>query len=316
MRLMYSILTCIIATWTYGAEVRTWTSQGGKTIEAEFIRAGNGRVLLRGIDGKMMNTSFNALSKEDQAFITQLYKDMQEKIKAEAIAADEKVATAKADRQAEVLAKWKRGSIVSCVTTGKVQTSYHVYIPATFDPDKPPPLVYAFSPGGNGKGQLNSMKQSAEKVGWIVVGCDKLKNGMDDKVGYEIEDAIFEDVQATVPHDSKRVFLSGMSGGAMRSYDIAARRHDIQFVGILAFGGWLGGAERQKELVFPKSLVVAIINGNNDNNANAWVESDSKALKRYKRKVKYFTFPGGHTMAPTKVIDEAIAWMQTQSLPK
>jgi hypothetical protein len=49
--------------------MRTWTSTAGKTIEAEFVNTGNGRVMLRGTDGTIMNTSVSGLSKEDQTFI-------------------------------------------------------------------------------------------------------------------------------------------------------------------------------------------------------------------------------------------------------
>ena len=317
MRSLIILATCVVTTLPCGAEMRTWTAKDGKTIEAEFVDARNGRVMLRGADGKQMSTSFTVLSEQDQAFIESRFKEAKEKAAAEAKAADEAAAKEKQERHAAVLAKWKPGQISSCVTTGDTKTSYHVYIPTSFDPDKPLPLVYAFSPGGNGKGQLNSMQQSAEKVGWIVVGCDNLKNGMDKVDAQKIEDDILSCVQTTVPHDTKRVYLSGMSGGALRSYQIAGRRQDMEFAGILAFGGWLGGKECQENCSLPKrGGAVAMVNGDKDKNANAWLQNDAEAIKRRKWEVKIFHFPGGHTMAPPAVIDEAIAWIQDQRLPK
>ncbi|MDA3798208.1 MAG: SHD1 domain-containing protein [Kiritimatiellae bacterium] len=317
VRPLIILAICVVTTLPCAAEMRTWTSIDGKTIEAEFVRTGNGRVMLRGADGKMMNTSFTVLSKQDQTFIENLYKEAKEKADAEAKAADEAAAKEKQERQAVILAKWKPGEISSYVTTNATRASYHVYIPSSFNPDKPPPLVYAFSPGGNGKGQLNSMKKSAEKYGWIVVGCDKLKNGMDQADEQKIEDDILSCVQTKVPHDPKRVYLSGMSGGALRSYQIAGRRQDMEFAGILAFGGWLGGKECQKNCSLPKrGGAVAMVNGDQDKAANSWMQDDGKAIKRRKWEVKVFQFPGGHIMAPPEVIDEAIAWIQDQPLPK
>ena len=82
MRALIILAICVVTTLPCAAEMRTWTSTAGKTIEAEFVNAGNGRVMLRGSDGKIMNTSFNALSKEDQTFIQSLYKEA--KVKAAA----------------------------------------------------------------------------------------------------------------------------------------------------------------------------------------------------------------------------------------
>lgn len=318
MKSIVSTVGLFLLTFACITDARTWTSVDGRTVEAEYVNVERGRVWLRSPDGTLMNTSFNTFSPEDQEIIKALYKEAQEKAAAEAKAAQEEAERVKVELRAAVLAKWKPGQVTSCVTADKTHTSYHVYTPSSFDPDKPPPpVVYAFSPGGNGKGQLNAMKNSAEKAGWIVVGCDKLKNGMTDEAEeIEIEDAILADVQANVPHDPKRIYLSGMSGGAMRSYQIAARRHDLNIVGILAFGGWIGGPEYQTKLEFPKGLSVAMINGEDDKNANSWVEADSKALKKYKGEAKLFSFPGGHAMAPPEVIDEAIAWLQSQSPKK
>lgn len=313
MKSIHTLAGIFLMTLTGLSQAKTWTSVTGQTVEAEFVKVEQGRVWLQSPDGKMMNTAFDGFVPEDQALIRELYKQAQEKALAAAAAAEAEARKAKGELQAVVLAKWKPGQIISCVTPDKTAVPYHVYIPSSFDPDSPPPLVYAFSPGGSGKGQLNAMKKSAEKAGWIVVGCDKLKNGMtDEKLEFEIEDAILADVPVNVPHDPARVYLSGMSGGAMRSYGISSRRHDLNFAGILAFGGWMGGADNQKKLDFPKGMSVAMINGDKDSGANGWADSDAKVLKSDKCEVKQFSFLGGHTMAPSEVIDEAMAWLMSQ----
>jgi len=69
MRALIILAICVVTTLPCAAEMRTWTSTAGKTIEAEFVNAENGRVMLRGTGGKMMNTSVNGLSKADQTFI-------------------------------------------------------------------------------------------------------------------------------------------------------------------------------------------------------------------------------------------------------
>jgi hypothetical protein len=96
VRSLLILAICVVTTLPCAAEMRTWTSTAGKTIEAEFVNAGNGRVMLRGTDGKIMNARFNALSKEDQTFIQSLYKEAKEKAAAVAKAA----AKEKQERQA------------------------------------------------------------------------------------------------------------------------------------------------------------------------------------------------------------------------
>jgi predicted peptidase len=297
--------------------MRTWTSSAGIAVEAEFVKADNGRVLLRGPDGKTMNTSLNSLSKEDQACTEKLYKESQEKAAAAKREAEENAAGEKEERRAAALAQWQPGKVVSGVTTGETKTTYLVYLPTSFDPENLPPLLYTFSPGGHGKDAMKHVQQPAEKAGWIVVACDKLKNGMDEPTEQKIEDDIFACVPKAVPHDPRHVYLSGMSGGAMRSYQIAARRQDIPFAGILAFGGWLGVKDHHEKYSFSmRGGAVAMINGDNDKNANVWVKPDSSILNEFNWTVKAFYFPGGHTYPPPQTIDEAIAWIQRQPLPK
>lgn len=151
----YSIFITIFVLMTLMSrtEARSWTSRDGKTIEAEYVKVETGLVWLRGPNGREVSFPYNAFSEEDQGVIMSLYKEGQEKI------AQEKEALRLA-----VLEKWKPGQIIKCVTTDKTASSYHVYIPTSFDPDNPPPLLYAFSPGGDGRGQLNAMKKSAEKA--------------------------------------------------------------------------------------------------------------------------------------------------------
>jgi hypothetical protein len=52
------------------ANLRTWKSASGAVIEAEFVEAEYGQVLLKGKDGKPVKIGKAMLSKEDQAWIT------------------------------------------------------------------------------------------------------------------------------------------------------------------------------------------------------------------------------------------------------
>ena len=138
------------------------------------------------------------------------------------------------------------GKVLKRTAEGPHEMTYYVYVPTTFTAAKPPPLLIVFSPSGSGSGMLGQVKDSAEKAGWLVVGCDKLKNSMEGIKEKEIdamEDEVLNDILLSIPCQTNRVYLGGMSGGAQRAYGISARRKE-HFAGILAYGGWLGGKAR------------------------------------------------------------------------
>ncbi len=51
------------------AEVRTWTSTTGSTVEAEFVRSDGRTVVLRSGDGQMIQIGLTALSPDDRTYV-------------------------------------------------------------------------------------------------------------------------------------------------------------------------------------------------------------------------------------------------------
>jgi hypothetical protein len=203
------------------------------------------------------------------------------------------------------------GQVLSRTTAGKTLTAYHIAVPDNFNPEKPPPLLVVFSPGGDGRGMMNQLRASANKVGWMVIGCDKLKNDTSEAEDFPIEGDLIRDLHMFIPYDRTRLYYGGFSGGANRAYHMTCHFKD-PCAGILAFGGWLGGGEDQKK-PFQKNMAIAMVNGDTDPGARSWEEGDKTALKHRRCEVKIFHFPGGHAVAPPNVIDEAIAWLDKQA---
>jgi hypothetical protein len=158
---------------------------------------------------------------------------------------------------------------------------------------------------------LGSVKAACEELGWIGVGCDQFKNGVDDSLLDPKWDEVLPAIEKTVPHNPDLLYLGGMSGGALRSYDYAEKTLR-PWKGVLAFGGWLGNKEG---LGSPDKMAVARVNGDNDKNANAWIDNEDPIFKRAKANVRNFTFPGGHVVAPPQVILEAMRWLKEATVP-
>lgn len=158
---------------------------------------------------------------------------------------------------------------------------------------------------------MEKLQPAAESAGWLLVGCDKLRNGMkDNDLEIEMEDDVLDDLLKNLPHDPKRVYLGGFSGGAMRAYGITARRSE-PYAGILAYGGWLGGPEYQDE-PYRENMSVAMINGISDQGAGGWMPIDTKTLLKRNCTVKHFSFVGGHQVAPSELTGAAIDWLEEQ----
>ena len=198
------------------------------------------------------------------------------------------------------------GQQISQKTEGPKKVGYHIYVPGNYTKSSRLPLLVTFSPGGGGRGMMNTFKAAGEKFGWIVVGCDQLKNGLDRKDATPIEDEVMDEILRRIPHS--RLYLGGFSGGGMRCFTISRRRND-PINGIISLGGWMGGAKYYDD-DYPKGMYVAIINGDQDKNANCWVKNDTAALRKHDAIVKYFTFPGKHQAAPAGTIEKAVNWIE------
>ena len=205
----------------------------------------------------------------------------------------------------------KKGEVNSRVAKGKHAVGYHVYIPESFNPQKAPPIVIAFSPGGRGKEIGEKIFEGVKDLGWIVVGCDSLKNNMkNEQLEREIEDVLLNDILKSIAHNNKRVYLAGFSGGAMRAYGITARRSE-KFAGVIAYGGWLGGKDYQ-DAPYQAGMSIALINGVDDKGANNWKAIDTATLEKRGCTVKHFSHGGGHKIAPADVTKQAAEWLESE----
>jgi hypothetical protein len=271
---------------------RTWTSAEGKSLEAELIEydAAAGTVKIKRKDAKEFTLKKATLSEEDIAHLDELETAKQEALEA---------AKAKAASLA--------GKTTSHTSSGEQKVPFHIHFPNSYDGSKKLPMLILFSPGGGGKGMIDKFKDAAEAMEWVLVGCDKFKNGMKEDLGDLMFTELLPDIEKTVEHDSEYLYLGGFSGGGMRSFDYSAK-FKRPWKGIISCGGWLGGPGNWDQ-DYTKNMAVAMVNGDGDKAANSWVDKDTDVLKRFKCKARKFEFPGGHAIAPTEILLEAMKWI-------
>ena len=279
------MLSMFFASVTARLPAETWTDNKGRSLEAVVskydLKRGGVEFVLP--NGKKIRHRISALSKESQDQL-------------------------QAHHEAR-MALLQPGNSFKRHPAGHEKYTWHCQIPSNFDIEKPPPLLIAFSPGGNGKSMVNHFKASCEKMGWILVGCDYLSNGID--LPGDEEDKVFmlmyEDMQRTLTFHPYRVYLGGMSGGAMRSFGITSTYKERPWAGIIALGGWMG---RKYDVDYTTHLAVVRANGTRDAAANSWLDRDREVLEKYAARIRDFSFEGGHVMPPQDVTQKLLDWLE------
>lgn len=190
----------------------------------------------------------------------------------------------------------------------------HVYKPAGYMDGAASsgsrPIAFLYSAGGNSMSIVNNLRKSSDELGWLLVGVDAYRNtnSLEEKYEERMEmtKAAYKWVSENLTYDEEKIVFGGMSGGGWWSFQSAAELTG-NAAGVLSFGGWMG---RMYDKKYSRNMAVAIVNGDNDKNANTWAEKDADFLKKkFRATVKTFSFPGGHVMASEDVALQAARWI-------
>ena len=290
---------CLINIAIANDQMRNWTFASGEKIQAEITDFDETTriVTLQSSEGKTLKLDESKFTTIDRAWILQWVEQYEE---------------------AQARLTKIGGTITRYTTTGAFATTYSVYVPAT-EPDAnnaKPPLLFLFHPGGHGGRVIYRYIETAAALGVTLVSFDHFKNtGNNPEREAEMLQrftAILPQIEAAVPHDEKRMFMGGTSGGAWRSYHYSAQV-PRPWAGILASGGWLGG-EQWYDLPYPR-MRVAMVNGDKDYAAIGVMKKDTEILHRTNSVVSVHAFEGGHQMPPPSVLTKALRWLLETELP-
>lgn len=277
-------------------QMRDWTLASGKKQQAEILSYDEAKklVTLRLTDGTEVRINERDLSTIDRAWILQWVEQ---------------------DEEARNLLTKIGGTVTEHTGTGKFTTPYSVYHPPSVAEGTKPPMLILFHPGGNGRREIYKYIQAAAKVGMTVVSLDYFHNAPDFSTAetemLECFRNLLPQIEAAVPHDEKRMFMGGVSGGAMRAYQYSAWLAR-PWAGIFADGGWLGG-KKFYDLPYPR-MRVAMVNGDKDAAANQYVDPDTAVLQKAGCVVSVHAFEGGHQLAPPSVQEKALRWLLSEEV--
>ncbi len=205
--------------------------------------------------------------------------------------------------QAEAQDKATPGQVTRVTCKDDSSQSYACYVPSKYTKGKKWPILYCFSPGGNGQSFTTLFKDVCERRGWIVVGSNNAKNGPNAPI-IAATKAMWKDTHDRFSLSDKRCYAAGFSGGSGMAFGMAESYPD-HFAGVMPMAVGSSWADRTPEL--PKYVSVCFIIGSSD--AVSHVEKHAKVLKGKGNKVEIKKFPGGHTLPPKDVAEAAVEWL-------
>ncbi|MEO7971589.1 MAG: dienelactone hydrolase family protein [bacterium] len=202
-----------------------------------------------------------------------------------------------------------RGEVIESVACkADPQQSYALYLPSRYTPEKKWPMLYAFDPVARGKLPVSLFKEAAEKFGFIVVGSNNSKNGI--QVGPVIQ-AVLEDTNGRFAIDPQRVYSTGFSGGARIAFALAGSNPGAVAGVIACSAGFPRTASPTPDLQF----VVFATTGTEDFNFPEMQQLKRK-LDEAGMQNRLAVFAGEHDWPPVDLAMQAIAWMEIQAMKK
>lgn len=207
----------------------------------------------------------------------------------------------------EQFVKWaQRGVVIDkVVCKSEPNQSYCLYLPTSYHVNKSYPVIYAFDPHDNGHIPVALMKNSAEKLEYIVVGSNNSRNGLGIDEINSIVNNLLADTQQKMSIESNRIYTVGFSGGARVACLVAQNIGKVK--GVIACSA--GFQPDYKSLTF-RFIGVA---GTQDMNYLEMKQLDDY-LKSFHQPHQFLVFKGKHQWPPESVISESISMLELYAM--
>ena len=187
-----------------------------------------------------------------------------------------------------------------------------VYVPGGATADNNVPLVFALSPSADAYSMIIKWQAVAEKHSWIVAASKTSKNGVDFDILLPQIEAEIKDVLANYPVDPQRIILTGMSGGGMAAYWVAAAYPSQAWALVINTGMMYdasGGATMRGP--YPHNKIAVMLASPTDFRYHE-MQRDRDFLIASGWAVQWIEFDGGHVMAPDSVYEQAASWLESR----
>lgn len=162
-----------------------------------------------------------------------------------------------------------------------------------------------FDPKAKGSLPVEKYRKSAARFGFILIGSNNVKNGMQTEQSTDIARTLIGEVQIRFHLPPSRIFLGGFSGGARMAGAAVAVLHQVP--GLIVCSAGL--PQQGREL--SQSCLVAAIGGEADANyPEVFFQHD--ILERNHHPNLLLTFNGTHEWPPEETFSQAMIWLLVQ----
>jgi predicted esterase len=196
---------------------------------------------------------------------------------------------------------------VSCQKDRNI--TYALYLPQNYTPARKYPVIIAFDPHGNGVFPLEKYKSLADKYGYILMGSNDSKNGLDMNTEGTIIDALFGETTGRYTIDTTRIYVMGFSGGARIASIIGFYQGNVE--GVIGCGAGFPATSQPARF---KPDYISIV-GNADFNMNELITLDKK-LDEANYTHAMIIFNGKHEWPPVDIMENAFIWTELCSMRK
>ena len=204
-----------------------------------------------------------------------------------------------------------KGEIVPrVVCEGDPEETYAAYVPTSYDPGKPSPILYLLDARRRGTTAAEAFRAAAESSGWILASSNNSESDGPFLPNVRAMRAMWDDTRARFSIDPRRVYATGFSGGARAACVLAQTAAKGQIAGVIGCGaGFPDNAPPTRGLPFAFFGAV----GNADFNYREMRELD-RTLASLGAAHRLAIFDGPHGWPPPEVCGRAVRWMELAAM--
>jgi predicted esterase len=206
------------------------------------------------------------------------------------------------------------GRVVQRITARTDTTQrYALYLPSSFTRERQWPVLFLLDPRGRALIPLQRFQPAAERLGFIAISSYNTLSDGPAEPNYKAMNAMLDDVQRSLPVDSRRFYLVGFSGTARFAWEMTTQLPGT-VAGIIGAGAAVPGGRAWMRSNIGKSSpvlfgTIGILDPNYEELRSFDAELDTiGAIHHVER------FDGGHQWPPTELSTRAVEWLELQAM--
>jgi dienelactone hydrolase len=181
--------------------------------------------------------------------------------------------------------------------------SYAIYLPNKYASDSLWPVIFIFDAQGRGALPVRNYQTLADEFGYVLIGSNYSKNGMQSSDHYAHIDHLFHDCYNRFSLSPKRLYTMGFSGGARVAVSAAVKNSSV--VGVI---GCAAGFPQLKAKLTRKFDYIGFVGDRDFNYQEMYRLKQIITDQEFRNAL--VTFDGKHEWPETAVMREAFKWNQ------